>query len=114
MRPGRIYLARILNFLRILPKSGKKPVPKAVKDDVTWWCTFAEHYNGMSLMLEVEWKQPDWMMSSDSCLKGGGAFSQGEYFHWEFPQEVLNLDLNINQLECLTLVVATKLWACKL
>ena len=114
VRPGRVYLARILNFLRTLPKSGRRWVPVSVKEDVKWWFSFAEAFNGTSLMLNTEWSKPDEEISSDSCLLGGGAFSNGDFLHWEFPQKVLQLNCHINQLECLVLVVAVKTWMYKL
>ena len=34
-----------------------------------------------------------------------------EYFHREFPPFIVDMNLNINQLELLTITVAVKLWA---
>ena len=34
VKSGRIYLSRILNFLRIIPKKGRRAVPESVKNDV--------------------------------------------------------------------------------
>ena len=59
-------------------------------------------------MLEEEWSTPDRVMSTDSCLSGGGCFSEGNYVHWEYPVSVAQKKMNINQLECFMLVVAVK------
>ena len=77
---------------------------------MSWWVEFTPKFNGTSLIFEPDWSQPDEVLSTDSCLSGGKGFAQGRFFHWEFPREITELNLNINQLECLTLVVAVKLW----
>ena len=46
-----------------------------------------------------------------SCLTGGGAHIKNQFLHFEFPQQVLNMCKDINQLECVTLVVAIAKWA---
>lgn len=110
IRSGRIYLSRILNFLRITPDQGKIKIPQQTKEDINWWIEFAPQFNGISLMLDLEWSEVDALLSTDSCLTGGGGFAKGDFFHSEFPQEVIELQLDINQLECFTLVVAVKMW----
>ena len=67
-------------------------------------------------MTEREWSQPDAIISSDSCLKGGGAFltAEGKFLHWEYPQSVRRKNLHINELECIMVVVAINTWGQKL
>ena len=110
VKSGRVYLSRILNFLRTLSKNGVKKVPISVKKDVQWWVDLAHLFNGVSLITEVDWTAPDALLSSDSCLTGGGAFFNGYFTHWEYPKEIVNLKLDINQLECLMVVLTIKLW----
>ena len=114
VKSGHIYLSRILNFLRSLLKTGKREIPESVKHDVRSWQKFAPLFNGVSLLTEVEWSHPDMFISSDSCLTGGGAFCLGEFVHWCYPAKLLRRKLNINQLECLMVVIALKLWSDKL
>ena len=110
---GRVYLSRILNFLHTLPDNGGRAITQEVKDDVHWWIEFAPKFNGVSLMLANDWCLPNELLSTDSCLTGGGGFSQGDFFHWSFPRYILDLNCNTNQLECLTLVIAIKIWGRK-
>ena len=78
VRSGRVYLSRILNFLRTLPKFGSRKITQEVKQDIGWWLEFAEHFNGVSLIQgNQEWSSPDHMFSSDSCLTGGGGRVHG-------------------------------------
>ena len=89
VRSGRVYLSRILNFLRTLPTFGKKEITQQVREDISWWQEFAPTFNGVSLILENHWSQPDVVFSSDSCLTGGGAFCGGRFFHFEFGQNIV-------------------------
>ena len=71
-------------------------------------------YNGVSMIKVSEWSEVDHVFSSDSCLSGVGAISaEGEYFHREFPDFVLQLCSHIAQLECFAVVVALKTWCNK-
>ena len=108
VRSGRIYLSGVLNFLRSFGTSNQMKVSHEVYEDVRWWREFAPTFNGISLMLDPWWSQPDEILSSDSCLTGGGAISNNEYIHWLYPKKLADLKLNINVLECLMVVVAVK------
>ena len=101
VKSGRVYLSRILNFLRTLPEFGTRAVPQEVKEDVQWWIEFAPRFNGVSLMTENQWSQPDAVISSDSCLMGGGALCGNEFLHWKFPACFSRKKFDINELECL-------------
>ena len=110
VKSGRIYLSRILNYLRTLPKVGFKTIPVSVKHDVHWWIEFAPRYNGTSLITEMWWSKPDHVVSSDSCLTGGGCFFHGNFIQWKYPPAILKKNFNINQLECMMVVIAMKTW----
>ena len=113
MRSGIVYLSRILNFLRSMngEKDKKVKVPLETLRDIQWWKEFAPIFNGTVLMLDNVWSEPDAHISSDSCLTGGGAFTDGFFFHFEFPDVILKKCNNINQLECVVLVIAVAKWA---
>ena len=110
VRAGRIYLARILNFLHSFKGSEIVPVPSETKKDISWWRDFAQLFNGVSLMPENFWSAPDALLATDSCLTGGGAYTAQWFMHFVFPQRVLNLCSHINQLECIVLVVTLTRW----
>ena len=110
IRPGRIYLARILNFLRDLHKREQKEVPRAVRSDIDWWLDMARDFNRVSLILQNETPETDKYMASDSCLTGGGGYMQGCYLQWAYPQKLLDLGCDINQLECLMVVLCVLKW----
>ena len=63
---------------------------------------------------EIRWSRPDAKMSTDTCLTACGGWSEGDYFHSQFPKAVLQQpNVRINELECLAIVIALKLWSNK-
>ena len=112
VRPGRLFVSRILEFLRGLPRTGKYPVPAEFHKDLLWWKTFLPLYNGVSMMPWEDWSGPDEVFSSDACLQACGAWSctRTEFFHITFPDYILQQQLSINALELVTVVVAAKVW----
>ena len=113
VRSGQVYLSRILNFLHMLPKFGNRRITKQVKKDVQWWVEFAQSFNGVALIPDNDWAEPDHVFSSDCCLTGGGGFSEGEFYHWKYNSVLVNKKFNVNQLECLNVVMCLKLWGSK-
>ncbi|CAG2193410.1 unnamed protein product [Mytilus edulis] len=115
VRPGRVFISRILNWLRYIYQDVKKSeVPELVKKDILWWKKFLPLYNGVSMMLIEEWSKPDEIFSSDACMTGCGGMFKEHFFHVEFPDAIVNEQLHINALEMLTVVVCLKLWGTKL
>ena len=112
VRPGRIFMSRILTFLKGLPKSGTHKIPSFLRKDVEWWSVYLPPYNGISMMAIEEWSAPDTIFASDACLSGCGAWykEKGLYFHSQFPKFIQEMKLHINALELLTIIVACKIW----
>lgn len=116
VRPGRIFVQRLLKFLRKIYTSSAHlhSLPDYIKRDLCWWKTFLPVYNGISMMAVNEWSEPDNMLATDACLSGCGGVFGGQYFHAEFPEIIKNKHLHINELEMLTIVVALKIWGVQL
>jgi hypothetical protein len=104
----------MLNFLREMKVKGYTKVTDEFKMDVRWWLKYVEHYNGVSFMLEPDWYSPDEIIETDACLSGCGSICGSEYFHTEFPSNVLEQEFQINILEMLCVLVAIQLWSDKL
>ena len=116
VRPGRIFISRMLKWLRALhleeSRHKQVQIPNFVKKDVMWWYKFLPIYNGVSLMLYEEWCEPDEICSSDSSLQGCGGFWQGKYFHTAFPEKFHNDQFHITILEMFAVIICLKLWGC--
>ena len=110
VRPGRIFVNILLNWLREIPEKGQISIPDDFKLDLCWWRTFLPSYNEVSLMLSEEWSRADQVFSLDSCLIGCGGWMNVRYFHYSFLDFILSENLHINICEMLTVVVALKAW----
>jgi len=111
VRPARIFISRMLNFLREMPKRGRSTLPQEFKADIQWWNRYLPNFNGVSVIAAEKWSKPDEVIASDACLIGCGATCGTEFFHKVFPIQVTSMDLHINALELMALVVAVTVWA---
>ena len=114
VKPGRIFISRMLKWLKVLNKE-RQPreqvsIPEYVTKDIMWWQKFLPMYNGISLMLYEEWSQPDEICSSDACLQSCGGFCDGKYFHTLFPEAFYAAKYNICILEMFAIIICLKLW----
>ena len=110
VRPGRTFISRMLNTLQGFPHDAHQVVLDSdFQKDVHWWIACIADHNGVSIMAELEWSQPDGVFSSDASSHGIGGFYQGLYFHAAFPTHLQ--DHPINHKELLAVMVALKLWA---
>ena len=114
VRPARIFMSRMLAFLRTMPVVGNRVISQDFHKDIIWWRKFMRQYNGVSMMLLDDWSSPDEVLATDACLEGGGAWCEGEYWHNQFPPFILEQGLHINALELLVIVVSIKVWKRKL
>ena len=115
VRPGRLFVCRLLTWLRSLPDDRNTHViPLYVRKDLLWWSCFLNTYNGISMMLLEDWSHPDEFLESDAtlCSCGGWFPQKREFFHVKFPDFILNFNLHVNQCELLALMICVKLWSC--
>lgn len=135
VRPGRIYLRRIIAHTRHLMQlrhaDGIRPLSRkaqcaltsAVQQDVAWWVEFLPKWNGQSLLYDLEWQSaPDIHLSTDACNTGYGGYYQGQWFAGAWNSEVFaaaqrEQRLSMPYLELLALVLAASSfgsqWRCK-
>ena len=116
VRPGRAFMCRLIKALKNAQQHGtsRLHIPDEVRCDLQWWIFFLQHFNGVSVIpTDIVVSNPQ-LFATDACLSGCGAVCFGEFFHYEFPQHILQQRLHINQLELLTVVVAVKTWHSKL
>lgn len=116
VRPSRIFLSRMLDFLASMPKKGEVNLTDEFHRDLYWWSKFVPLYNGVSLIPPPDFKAAGTMLATDACLSGCGGYNNinGQYFHVRFPDSVSARNLHINVLELLAIMVAIKLWGTNL
>ncbi|KAK3733123.1 hypothetical protein QZH41_003228 [Actinostola sp. cb2023] len=112
--PGRIFMSRLLQMLRLLYRQHHHAhLTQNFRKDIQWWQTFLRSYNGISLILEDNTTPvPDAIVASDACLTGCGGVSGHEYFHRTFPISITsNSSMKIHHLELLTVLICCRTWA---
>ena len=93
VRAGRIFVSRLLNWLRSAFPSdtvGNKHkiyryIPIEIKKDLKWWYELLPVFNGVSMMAVEEWSYPDTVFSFYACLKGLGGVFEDNFVHVIFP-----------------------------
>ena len=110
VRQSRIFLNRLLDALRSFSDKSKIVLSESFKKDIRWWCLFMAEYNGVSYMPAQVWTEPDVSFSTDSCLSGCGGICGVEYFHSNYPQVIIDMELPIHALEMLAVLVGVRLW----
>lgn len=111
VRQSRLFLTRILDLLRRLSHNHHHiNISSECKKDIRWWREFLVRYNGVSIIYTSVWSKPDEIFSTDACLTGCGGVFGSQFFHQEFPDGILSEFTSIHHLECIAILVATRLW----
>ena len=115
VKPGRIFMARLLSNLRSFSKSRSScPISDDMRADISWWSSFLPLFNGVSLIKASSCDFSDLHFATDASLTGGGAICLDECFHFQFSPDILTGASHISSLELYTIVVAVQFWAPKL
>ena len=61
VRPGRIFISRLIRWLKVLYKQDicDHVIPDYVKKDILWRYRFLPKYNGISVMFYEHWLEPN-------------------------------------------------------
>ena len=101
-KPARLFMARILAYLRGHPP-GHTPISEGVRADLRWFMDFLPRFNGVSL---ISPPHPAFHIEADSCLKGGGALGDGKCYMYEYPPALAAA--HISQLEAINCMAAVR------
>ena len=107
IRAGRVFLARLINWIKGMDRKPSYTIPIEARKDIAWWGRCAQH-NGISLIWLHKNPEPDQLIATDACLKGYGGTFHGKYFRARFPQKLQSKNIAI--LEILAVMVALKIW----
>ena len=115
VKPGCIFMARLLNNLRSFPKSrSSEPIADDMCANISWWSNFLPLFNGVSLIKPHFWDFSDLHFITDASLTGDGAICLDECFHFQFSLDILTSASHISSLELYSIVVAVQFWVPKL
>ena len=114
VRPGRIFLSRLIQALKQFQDRCKNTVTHEIRKDVQWWKHFLPEYNGVSILWLNDKFTVDKCLVTDACLTAGGAYCENEYIHFKFTEDIIRETEHISQLELFTILIAIKVWSDKL
>ena len=114
IRPGRVFIARLLNLMRGLHGNKTYLFTEEAKMDVKWWYDILPQFKGTALLWLNDDEEADVTMATDACLEAGGGICGHEYFHVKFPDNIHRACGNIANKELLTVYIALKLWGCRI
>ena len=120
VRSGRTFFARILEQLRRIPTDASALAQHEIEGtdfhlDIKWWLTFAESWNGVSLLPPRADSAPTITIDTDACGTGYGATCGTEWLTGEWTENELKLahrvkHLSMPWLEFRAMVIAAATW----
>ena len=114
VRPGRLMVSRLLNFLRGMEEFRRYTITEECRADVRWWVVYLPIFNGVAMFPPVHWEPPDACFATDACLEACGGVCSEQYFHEMFPEHIRQAAGHITALELLSVMVALKVWSSRL
>ena len=100
VRPGRTFLRRMFELL----KGTRRHQPfirlnAAFRSNLTWWHSFLEHWNGISMLDGSLNKPPDHHLFTDaSGGLGCGAWAGRHWFQYFWPEEITDRSIAVKEL----------------
>jgi len=113
VRPARLFVARMLDTLRVAPDSGMVPLGTEFQKDIQWFLSFLPTHNGISVLHHSQVCTEGFAVELDACLTGIGGIFEFEYYHEQWPAFIIEEKHCSTHLEMLNIVIAMKLWCDK-
>ena len=108
VKAGRIFLGRLIQWLRQMDRKNNYRIPLEARKDIAWWGRCMTIYNGTSLLWLMKEPGTDTVLQTDACPKGFGGIYGKEYFRGRFPEQEQNRNIAI--LEIWAVMAGLKLW----
>ena len=106
VKPARVFLNRMLEFLRHMGTQKMATLTSEFFRDLNWFCTIVKQFNGVvyydSRSIQAE-------LHLDACLTGMGGIFENQCYALSIPKNFYQY--SIVHLEMPNIVVALKLWA---
>ena len=109
MAKYRIYLGRLIQWLRTMGRQFRYTIPQEARKDIAWWSRFIQKYNGVSIIWLIKEPTLDTIINTYTCPKSYGGMCGNQYFRGRFPQQLQST--NIATLEMWAVMVVLKIWA---
>ena len=112
IKAGRVFLSRLIQWIRGMDRSSMHTIPEEARKDIAWWGRCAQAHNGVSLIWLHKEPELDKVITTDACLTGYGGTMGREYFRGRFPKHLKGSSIAL--LEILAVMVALKIWGHRL
>ena len=110
VRPGRTFLRRVFELLKITAKKHHHIRLNAMfRSDMLWWSMFLSSWNGISIILEGA-DSGIRLFTDASGGMGCGAWWGTQWLQYKWPETGSFRDLPITQKEVLPVVLACSVW----
>ena len=88
IKAGRIFLSRLIQWIRGMQRNKEYTIPLEARKDIAWWGRCAQQFNGISLIWLHKEPAVDTILATDACLTGYGGTYKNQYFRGKFPLEL--------------------------
>ena len=109
VKAGRIFLSRLIQWIRVMDRRYNYSIPIEARKDIAWWAKFIQTFNGKSILWLVKEPNNETVLQTDACTRGYGGICGNEYFRGRFPKQ--DQSRNIAILEIWAVLVGLKIWA---
>ena len=109
VKAGRIFLSRLIQWIRVMDRRYNYSIPIEARKDIAWWAKFIQTFNGKSILWLVKEPNNETVLQTDACTRGYGGICGDEYFRGRFPKQ--DQSRNIAILEIWAVLVGLKIWA---
>ena len=106
VRPARVFLNRMLQFLRLMGTQKIVTLSAEFFRDLHWFCTFLKQFNGV---VYYDPRPIQAKLYLDACLTGMGGIFENQCYALPISKDFHKY--SIMHLEMLNIVVALKVWA---
>lgn len=108
VRSGRLFLNRLLNFLRKTKIGVRYRLPKQAKKHLIWWMRCLEKFQGTSMMWYESFQFPDEKATADTSGEAAGGICGSQYYRSLFPSWLKNKCIAVKELWAI--IVVLKIW----
>ena len=78
IRGGRVFMFHMIQLLKLFNSQRRITLPDDFFIDISWWITFAEHFNGYADFFDPVANTIE--LYTDACLNGLAAICQNDYY----------------------------------
>ena len=88
IRAGRVFISRLIQWIRTMDRRGNYPIPLEARKDIAWWARYAQEYNRVSMMWLTKEPGTDTVVQTDACLKAMVVYVEASTSGPDFPRRI--------------------------